>query len=539
MSDDKFDLSRRKLLGAVGTIGGAATLGGAGSMAYFSDQEEFANNQLVAGELDMKVDWQEHYSDWSTDESEGIETVSMEPGDGLTGFPSAAPETEQSVFVSDPAQFLENTAIESFPDILSDPAESDEAYDALQAQLPNDSDICDLPADLDGVLSHPFRTQGTFPSADGDANPQTTEPGDPLVNISDVKPGDFGEVTLSFHVCGNPGYVWLTGGLRSAAENGLTEPERKDPDEDGDPDSTTPADVELLDAVQAAFWYDTGDDDVYGADFADKDAGEGDNYAGSGEGVIQVGTLGSVLLQLQNNAFPLDAEPVSDGSGGGTGDGDNGNGGTTATPIGSLDETSFTQYTSTVDEPFQSYVTNQGGQASPRNLNCADYETVLGLDLSMMGTAIEEGMFTEGMNYNSCADLTIDSFDQSTGEITLSSGNPVLVVSVKGGNEGEEIYVFDDPVVLDGVTFSTPTGQNISNIDVCCPVDDENGNGGGGGQQNGDRQCFPNSTTAYVGFEWWLPVDHANEIQTDSVSFDLGFYTEQCRHNDGLGNVPN
>jgi hypothetical protein len=30
-------------------------------------------------------------------------------------------------------------------------------------------------------------------------------------------------------------------------------------------------------------------------------------------------------------------------------------------------------------------------------------------------------------------------------------------------------------------------------------------------------------------------VDHANEIQSDSVRFDLGFYTEQCCHNDGSG----
>jgi hypothetical protein len=52
------------------------------------------------------------------------------------------------------------------------------------------------------------------------------------------------------------------------------------------------------------------------------------------------------------------------------------------------------------------------------------------------------------------------------------------------------------------------------------------------------RDCFPDSTTQYIGFAWYLPVDHANEIQTDSVSFDLGFYTEQCRHNDGAGQAP-
>jgi hypothetical protein len=34
---------------------------------------------------------------------------------------------------------------------------------------------------------------------------------------------------------------------------------------------------------------------------------------------------------------------------------------------------------------------------------------------------------------------------------------------------------------------------------------------------------------------WWLPIDHGNQVQSDSATFDLGFYTEQCRHNDGSG----
>jgi predicted ribosomally synthesized peptide with SipW-like signal peptide len=54
--------------------------------------------------------------------------------------------------------------------------------------------------------------------------------------------------------------------------------------------------------------------------------------------------------------------------------------------------------------------------------------------------------------------------------------------------------------------------------------------GGGTGEQG----CFSGGRHS-VGFVWWLPVDHANEIQTDSVTLSLSFYTEQCRHNDGTG----
>jgi hypothetical protein len=38
-----------------------------------------------------------------------------------------------------------------------------------------------------------------------------------------------------------------------------------------------------------------------------------------------------------------------------------------------------------------------------------------------------------------------------------------------------------------------------------------------------------------VALEWELPFEVGNEVQGDSVSFDLGFYTEQERNNDGSG----
>jgi hypothetical protein len=57
----------------------------------------------------------------------------------------------------------------------------------------------------------------------------------------------------------------------------------------------------------------------------------------------------------------------------------------------------------------------------------------------------------------------------------------------------------------------------------------------GGDPTDPNRECFVGSNTYCLGIEWWLPVDHANEIQSDSITFDLGFYTEQCRHNTGAG----
>src|SRR6056297_1252395 len=62
MTDDGFDLSRRNVLGALGTIGAAGALGGAGTVAYFNDKEKSSDNTFTAGELDLKIDWEEHYN---------------------------------------------------------------------------------------------------------------------------------------------------------------------------------------------------------------------------------------------------------------------------------------------------------------------------------------------------------------------------------------------------------------------------------------------------------------------------------------------
>ncbi len=53
-----------------------------------------------------------------------------------------------------------------------------------------------------------------------------------------------------------------------------------------------------------------------------------------------------------------------------------------------------------------------------------------------------------------------------------------------------------------------------------------------------DRECFGALTTTCVGFEWQLPVEAGNAVQSDSVAFDIGFYTEQCSLNDGSGLGP-
>ena len=56
-NDSKYSLSRRKALLGLGTIGVAGAGAGVGTSALFSDEEEFTNNSIQAGTLDLRVDF--------------------------------------------------------------------------------------------------------------------------------------------------------------------------------------------------------------------------------------------------------------------------------------------------------------------------------------------------------------------------------------------------------------------------------------------------------------------------------------------------
>jgi plastocyanin len=195
-----------------------------------------------------------------------------------------------------------------------------------------------------------YRASGSATCPDGTDADDLEQP---VIDLEDVKPGDFGEVTIDFALCDNPGYVWLQLTGASASENGYTEPERKDDDESGLVEfegEETDLRVELLDVVQAAYWVD-----------------DGNNYQNGEEQPAAVGSLREVLAGLAGAGAPL-----------------------------------------------------RGDVPAPE--------------------------------------------------------------------------------------------------------------GGGSGEQG----CFSAGTTHSVALAWWVPVDHGNEIQTDSARFSFRLYTEQCRHNDGV-----
>jgi len=333
MTDERFDISRRKALAALGTIGVASAGAGLGTSAYFSDQETFENNQLTAGTLDMKVAATEYYSDWSSDEAQ-------------------------------------------YAGMASDDASTDIRLPAGSSQ----SDAQDIAIDIDGDnYENFFSTLETGETINGgisaatddglcDDTPEADADGRAIINIGDVKPGDFGGAQFAFELCDNPGYVWLNGRLVSKSENGVNEPEADDPDED--------------------------------------------QVEGSGNPGLKTGESGDKTVEL-------------------------------------LDEIQVTYSVGPInDNPSGFGDTSSGFQPN------------------------EQYSLREFLN----------SIDDGPGS------------ELSEGTMNAEQY-------------------------------------GGTGEQG----CFAGETVHQVSVVWWLPIDHGNQVQSDSVTFDLGFYTEQCRHNDGSG----
>jgi predicted ribosomally synthesized peptide with SipW-like signal peptide len=271
-----FKLTRRRLLSGIGAVGIASAGAGLGTSAYFSDREAFDTNLLVAGELDLKVDWQETYT-------------------GPDGFVyvDAFPDN----FVNDPAnpdQYVyENGYPKQGADGIQDPIATREEL-AARPGYPEDP--------TDPTVEAAFRDQ--FANVPDYLDQRER----PLIDIEDVKPGDSGEVTFSLHMFDNPGYIWLNGRLLANEENSVPEPERKDPDENDDapvPDDELDDRGELADEIRVTLWYDE----------------DGDNELDDGERVVLGGnedptanpTLAEALAILsQGLGVPLDGDRTTD-----------------------------------------------------------------------------------------------------------------------------------------------------------------------------------------------------------------------------------
>ena len=659
MSND-FELSRRKALAALGSIGVASAGAGLGTSAYFSDQETFENNRLVAGELDLLMDWEEHYSDWmgsensdiaeedggesQEDDGSGTFDVLMEEPENPDGFKQFPPGTEAEfdgqaplLWVSDPYidDFMANTAIEAFPD-----SDNDGSADYPVGDLQGDP--CEFLANVgddDNGLDPDAHENGR---TDGDDSRLDNGDPAPLINLQDVKPGDFGEITFSTHLCDNPGYLWMNmpDGL-DASENGLTEPERDDPDEDGPEGST----VELAEKIQTAIWYDNNCNNLYDCEepvdimaVADtSDSIEGIIGAGGEDGnqdeIDLIADAANIFVQELFNR----ADDPSDIQAGlltfnGAGDADE----DPDQPQGVFNRPALRAGLDSLDQFFQNGTANPptleqflpsegtGNTPTPHAIDLArqvlqndpqarpnarkvillvtdglpDYDTAENNSAIPYTVTENEGgplattteTYTSGA-YDTNSVAGSDQLEQDetadVAEATQQASVEILVAGVGTGSNGDQFLreriagqdgdqTVAEPNYYFNVNFPGETEAGEQPIDEAAidlaeflvfgsgdcekvifqgslqeAATELTANGGRGipltsnqatpfdeldDDENAmGRECFSPGHTSCFGFSWWLPLNHGNEVQSDSVNFDIGFYTEQCRHNDGEG----
>ncbi|MFP8889540.1 SipW-dependent-type signal peptide-containing protein [Natrialbaceae archaeon A-CW2] len=297
-----------------------------------------------------------------------------------------------------------------------------------------------------------------------------------LIELEDVKPGDSGEITFGIKLCDNPGYIWLHGDLVAEGDG-------------GHPESNGP---ELADLMTARAWYDLNGNNVF-------DVGE--------PGII-TGTLREVLEAL-NEGVMLAYDPDSDLGVPNDGTGVSGDGET----LESGDEERV-QGNPTCEDLGLFRAIKIESEDLPENVGDSEtYPTPVG-DVTVTVTAISDDDVRE-------FDFELDGFEVSA---VIVKGGPVANVYSKSDTDG---YL----TANSGEGLQAPINQNnnqpygVSHISFCYDVVPPEE------PPEEDSPCFQPSNTRFIAFEWSLPAFVGNEVQGDSVAFDLSFYTEQCRHN--------
>jgi len=557
-----YNLSRRKVLAGLGAVGLASAGAGLGTSAFFSDEESFTDNTLTAGTLDLKLDWQQTY-----DFGEGHTFVSAHPdhdGDG-----------EQSIAADNDAGQIRYS---DFPD------EDDE--DSSGANIPG------LNCENIPPLSE----------ADFGTDPVTGDAMETLVQFTDVKPGDSGEITFSLHLCDNPGYIWMQAG--NVIEDGGThaEPEMGvDPDNLGD----------LGDAIQATLWYDEDCDNAYdGAEPVDvmltldfSGSMLYDQYGGVVSGaditvdgttypettkidLVELGARQFVAYLQSQNADAKVGVAYFDGEGSGD----------TEPRTGLLQPmtTNLSDVDSALDGLRKKLANVVSGTNNDPNIDDSDADPFSNAGGIATGTYIGEGVddaqaelqangrsgaekrnivLSDGESFNGGGST---SFSSPTGAaddaraaspapatdvytISVGSANDSVLQAMAGpaGGPGGDAAFFndvDDPLAVPSV-FGNLAAQTVAEKvimqdslgTILAALAEGNGVPLDGNRatiydeaedpaDDPDRDAFRGDGVMHcVALSWELPFDVGNEAQGDTLGFDLGFYTEQERHNDGSG----
>ncbi len=483
---EQFELSRRTALAGIGSIGVASAGAGLGTSAYFSDQGAFDGGELIAGELDVRIDWQQLY--FGPEEN----TDRYEPyGDAGYPFVNAHPDHNtdgmQSLDLSevDEGEFADRDEIVTYLDAVDDPEDGSNIQEYLTCITLENFEVPD-------DFKNGVRTQES------------------LIELDDLKPGDCGEITFSLHLCDNPGYLWVLG-------------ERGEYDE------------ELAEAVKVRAWYDIECTNTLEDEQGDRK-------------LIESTSLDTFLEDRLSPGRRLSPDPYGAGIITDSLEDEMGNGDEDVCLL--LDEIAFEDDEIVVDgsgELIEQRVVERVEDGQLRDqlafillLSDEIEEISVVLQVSQLEQNVNDG--TEILREESGYEGEIVEFDwdilpsyESTDGETFVSNDVGICQTGLRTNESDFVLLPTEQCTTGQTNVTSPTDASDGRLApfsavefyYCADTD-----------VPGMSLCFPEDETFCVGIEWCVPTDVGNEIQNQSASFDLGFYTEQCRHNPDPGDPP-
>jgi uncharacterized protein YegL len=466
-NDRQHNISRRTVLAGLGTVGVAAAGAGLGTTALFNDREGFIGNSLTAGSLDLKLDYKATYLGG---EGRFDDVVAM-------GYPDAE-DLGDGLYLLDQAPSPAD--MQAWEDLVMG-EQFDFCSDEADEFLVNGDDI-------------------------------------PVFTLSDIKPGDCGEVTISFHICDNPAWLDLSGSILENLENGQTEPELSDEGEDTDGMG------ELADLIEVCVWYDEDCDNVY------EPGGEGEGQelevalvsdtSGSMSGSKIVALRNAAKDFVDNLAGTDEAAAISfSGS-------------------ASLDQELTTNY-QLVKDAIDTY--NASGSTNmTAGIDLADTELVSGTNATA-GASKVMIVLTDGV---------VNDPSAAAQAATDAKNNGIRIFTIALGAGADQTYLANNIASNPGDAFIAPDADDLDTIyaeiaqivlegevkilegtmaEVFAALAE--GIELDGDRTSEERDPYAAVTTQCIGFEWCLPAEVGNEVQTDSVSFDLVVDAEQSRHN--------
>jgi Ca-activated chloride channel family protein len=471
--DQLINLTRRQMLAGAGAVGLASAGAGLGTSALFSDSESFLGNSLTAGTLDLKLDYKSTYTG-GVGRLDAVQAM---------GYPDAE-------------------------DL------GDGVYLLGQAPSP-----ADMQAWEDLVTGEEFE----FCSPEADEFLVNGD-GIPVFTLDDIKPGDSGEVTISIHICDNPGYLQLSGALFDNLENGQNDPEVDAEGEDTDGIG------ELADAIEVCVWYDEDCDNVYEptgtgqqqelevALVSDVSGSMGTGDAGGG--LTRVEALrNSATNFVDNLSAPDEAAAISFNS------------------SASLDQELTTDYQA-VKNAINAY-TDGGGTSIAAGIDLAEDELLNGANATA-GASKVMIVLSDGISSASAATAAADAAKAAGIRIfTIALGSGAATGLLESlASSSDDAFVAADAADLDTVYAEIAQivlagEQKIlegSMSEVFAQLAD--GVLLDGNRQEAGVQPYPGATTQCIGFEWTLPLEIGNEVQSDSLAFDITLDAEQSRNNE-------